>query len=233
MDNKNRLVAALAIILLLLIAFFLRERNMEPITLLHQKYLALEERYAQQPSPELAQEIDAVEQAVVAEIAQNGLQATVKTNQKEPLEVLDTTNVYQVIATLVNGEVIKIYERHYNGMFVIATTDGIRGYLLHDNFSPSIHSFPLKILVEQTTAPASPSIQPIKHPLPKANNLIEQEEPPSLVSTQERGGNYSQSHEPQKPMDDNCPSVQCTAITQRGTRCKRPTTNCNERCFQH
>ena len=233
MDNKNKLTTALAIIMLLLIAFFLRERNMEPITLLHEKYLALEDSYAQQPSPELAQEIDAVEQAVVAEIAQNGLKAIVKTHQKETLEVVDTTDIYQVIATLVNGDVIKIYERHYNGMFVIATADGIRGYLLHDNFSPSIHSFPLKILVEQATIHAPPSIQPTHPPLPKANNFLEQEAPPSLVSTEERGGNYSQSHEPQKPSENNCPSVQCTAITQRGTRCKRIAHSCKERCFQH
>jgi hypothetical protein len=30
-----------------------------------------------------------------------------------------------------------------------------------------------------------------------------------------------------------CSSAQCTATTQSGSRCKRMTTNCNRRCYQH
>lgn len=31
----------------------------------------------------------------------------------------------------------------------------------------------------------------------------------------------------------SCSSVQCSASTQSGSRCKRTTTNCNGRCWQH
>lgn len=30
-----------------------------------------------------------------------------------------------------------------------------------------------------------------------------------------------------------CPSVQCSGRTQQGNRCKRTTTNCSGRCYQH
>lgn len=30
-----------------------------------------------------------------------------------------------------------------------------------------------------------------------------------------------------------CASSQCTGTTQAGPRCKRMTTNCNRRCYQH
>lgn len=31
----------------------------------------------------------------------------------------------------------------------------------------------------------------------------------------------------------NCPTVQCSGTTQSGARCKRMTTNCSGRCWQH
>ena len=30
-----------------------------------------------------------------------------------------------------------------------------------------------------------------------------------------------------------CSSAQCTGTTQTGSRCKRTTTNCSRRCYQH
>lgn len=36
-----------------------------------------------------------------------------------------------------------------------------------------------------------------------------------------------------KQFSGDCPTVQCVGITQKGTRCKRHTARCNERCFQH
>lgn len=34
-------------------------------------------------------------------------------------------------------------------------------------------------------------------------------------------------------IDNNCDPIQCSGVTQKDNRCKRKTTNCNGRCFQH
>lgn len=243
MTTGNKLKLLFLLIILPLLLWWWDRTYEGPVTQLSEELITLGEQLTElraanleHPSQELSQKIDRLEQEVVEEVAQHGMKAIVHTHKKDSLEVLESPGpgFYKVLATLVDGDAIQIYECHYKGLFFIATAEGIRGYLLHDNFSPSTQSFPLKILVEK--AP-DPIVQPIplpKHPLPEIKVPKEQEDPPAIVSNQERGGGYApdyeqDSEEPSGP----CPTVQCVATTQKGTRCKRSTSECDGHCFQH
>ena len=47
------------------------------------------------------------------------------------------------------------------------------------------------------------------------------------------GGNPNPSSGSASSSGTNCSSSQCTGFTQAGPRCKRMTTNCSGRCYQH
>jgi hypothetical protein len=60
-----------------------------------------------------------------------------------------------------------------------------------------------------------------KEPLPQVN-------PTTTTTTTNTSTGSSSSNS-----SSGCSSAQCTGTTQAGNRCKRMTTNCSRRCYQH
>ena len=73
-----------------------------------------------------------------------------------------------------------------------------------------------KILLITTVLTAMLFVSCKKEPLP-------QPKPTTTTTTTTSTGSSS----------GTCSSAQCTGTTQAGSRCKRTTTNCSRRCYQH
>lgn len=147
--------------------------------------------------------IHAVEDQVIAYIYQNGYKVVMNTRQAKPTVVVtDPNNVQKVLATLEKGNTITIYKYHKKYAFYIQTQAGIKGFINHYDFSPSVNTYPLDVLISKTKAIDPPPSSSRKSTTPNNGGV-------------------------------GCSSTRCTGQTQKGTRCKRITTSCNRRCFQH
>lgn len=151
----------------------------------------------------ILKKIHAVEDEIVDYIAQNGYKVLLTTQQQDQeVRVTAVEDAQKILTTLKKGDPITIYQHQKKRAFYIKTQEGIKGYITHYDFSPSVNAYPLEVLIAKTKTL----------------------EPPTTSS---RRGNGSIG------VAKGCTSTRCTGQTQRGTRCKRITANCNRRCFQH
>ena len=78
-----------------------------------------------------------------------------------------------------------------------------------------------KLLLTATVLTAMFFVSCEKEPLPQPKPTVT-----TTTSTSSSGTTSGSS-------SGSCSSAQCTGLTQAGSRCKRMTTNCSRRCYQH
>jgi hypothetical protein len=184
----------------------------EPLKYYKKQLEQLVEKYSKYPDETTKKEIKALKVKVIKEVAKHGQEVVVMARLGQIVSIIDKTDGKTVLATLFNGDRLKVFEYHDNNAFLVATANGNKGYLTHQQLMPSIDSFPLNILMEhpQKTSPA-PTASKSEQAAKKATPL------PQKTYTPTKG----------------CTVVRCTGRTQKGTRCRRNTSNCSRRCWQH
>ncbi len=202
-----------------------------PIEVYEEKWRRLIGLQAQHPTAARQEQIEVLEHKTIETVAQEGQEAIVLTQPTQLLSIVDMGDRGLVLAQLTNGERIKIYEYHRNGAFVVLTSEGIKGYLLHDQFVPSVDSFPLNILIKRPTQPAEAfATSSDEVPNLPSETALEQ----ATVRAPKPFHPRPQPPLPSEPINSKgCTVIRCKAITQRGTRCKRNANDCEEYCWQH
>lgn len=164
----------------------------------------------------IEREIEETEKKLITDILQNGYQLTIKTSYKGATYDLLDMSGYKTIFSLKDGDNVNVI--------------GVEGIYLVVEYADTIGKVfltkldtPLTILMDfkyrdfikstQNHHKVSSSNQPTK------TNYI----PPPII----------QNTKTNETKPSNCSSSQCTGTTQKKTRCKNMTTNCNGRCHLH